>query len=417
MIVSSSGTRPVLNESRVFFGKVTDVDSDTAGGLLFARGNEGAVLVSPVGLHTLHRFNPAFGNTGRFHPTENDALLAIAGGRLLMWEQTLDPAAPGTVRFTGPESVRPGKFVEMDMIKLPSGDGVRVISKGNTLTIRGKGVDVDDLPIEGLAASTIRRPRIHPDGESIAVIANEPAPAVIVNIRARTSTPLKAAPSNFLDVAFSPNGEFLALRDATDVHVFSAQSWMPLFKIPSSSRLPTHAPIAFSHDSSLFCASGDDGVPVLYRVAMAADAAPWKIVTKLEGPQVRNATSARFGGPGHCFLLIGTPDGYLQTWNIAGIRDSLRSLGLDWDGPAWHWPEELLSIERVVVRPSLLSKSLACPADSAARRRGSPPRRNDSKSLRRSDATPPRAGSRPSNGQFSGPANRGHRSIASEIGQ
>jgi WD40 repeat protein len=346
---------PAFEELHVFFQSVTAVHSDTDGRLLLARGEDGAALIDGIRLRPFQRLNPAFGRQALFNPG-NDYILALGGSRLLVWSRIWNEAQPGELTYHLGPDLGVQDLMDVDAKLLEHDVRIGAFSVENIIHFRTSRSDpADDARIPALpAGTTIGRHRFHPKSEAVAVIAKEPLAPRLVDYHTQSVTVLNLPERVYLDVAFSPDGRFLAFRDAQAIHVLAGPDWTPLFPaIELPSLIESPAPIAFNAQTSLLGATDDEGRIVLFGIP-GDGISPWPHIARLTRPQQRETTAMSFGGPGDCYLLSGTSDGFLQVWNFAIIRAALKSLqteagstAIDWPGPSPVWPDELRPWEAV----------------------------------------------------------------------
>jgi serine/threonine protein kinase/WD40 repeat protein len=346
---------PAFEELHVFFQSVTAVHSDTDGRLLLARGEDGAALIDGIRLRPFQRLNPAFGRRAQINPG-NDFLIALGGSKLLVWSRIWNEAQPQELTYHREADLPEPDVMDFDAILWEHNVRLGAYAVNNALHFRTSRNDPSgDASIPALPeGATIARHRFHPKSGAVAVIAKEPLAPRLVDYLSRSVTVLNLPEKMYLDVAFSPDGRFLALRDAKVIHVLAGPDWTPLFPAIELPALPeSPGPIAFNAQTSLLAATDEDGLIVLYNIPPDGTTA-WPPITRLIEPRQREITALNFGGPGRCYLLAGTSDGYLQVWNFEVIGSALASLkensthpAIDWPGPSPQWPVDLRPWEAV----------------------------------------------------------------------
>jgi eukaryotic-like serine/threonine-protein kinase len=123
-------------------------------------------------------------------------------------------------------------------------------------------------------------------------------------------------------VAFSPDGRQLAATSNNELRIWTVADWKLQHCLPRSGQGSTNGPVAFSHDGQVLAAAMTRSGVQLF------DAVSHRPLAMIDSPDVSHVGALAFT-PDSSRLAICYQDA-VDLWDLAFIRDQLRSIGLDW---------------------------------------------------------------------------------------
>jgi eukaryotic-like serine/threonine-protein kinase len=124
--------------------------------------------------------------------------------------------------------------------------------------------------------------------------------------------------------SFSPDSKLMTTSNASEYTMRSVDDWNVVRRIERKECVYPSG-VAYSPDNSMVAMELSWGVLHLLR------ADNFEILAVLESPQRGRAANFQFSGTGAALYAFLPLTGEAQRWNIDHIRQSLRSLGLDWE--------------------------------------------------------------------------------------
>jgi WD40 repeat protein len=131
-----------------------------------------------------------------------------------------------------------------------------------------------------------------------------------------------------MNVAISPDGQWLLANDETHYRFFRMGTWEPGPQAPIPYKYWEGEP-AFSPDSQLVALERGDGAVRLIETATGRELAV------LEDLQQGRSTPISFSADGAQLLLTNKDQLVLRVWDLRKLRVGLETLGLDWHAPAY----------------------------------------------------------------------------------
>jgi serine/threonine protein kinase/WD40 repeat protein len=122
--------------------------------------------------------------------------------------------------------------------------------------------------------------------------------------------------------AFSPDGRRLAAVDHQQRWIWDVESWKPQVRRQRDEVDGSVGGLAWSHDNQLLAARYNLNQPQLFLASTG------ETVAAFEPPVPLLVSQLEFSGDDR-FLAVASNNG-VQVWNIAGIRDELNEMGMDW---------------------------------------------------------------------------------------
>ncbi|MGI8601949.1 MAG: protein kinase domain-containing protein [Verrucomicrobiales bacterium] len=240
---------------------------------------------------------------------------------------------------------------ELDVVRVQPEACLIATSHGERLKVYRHREDVDEklLDTTKLDSPQLDSPQLdspqapvvalalHPNGVWLAALRDGVARAEVWKISTRHRTEVGMPDAPCLALAWAPSGEFLAIRNDKDIAFFKSGSWELCGRLTVPGP-PTGRPvIAWSRDGNLLATTtgaGDAGEVELFDVAEKTAPIKPGLLCTLQAPRLRPICALRFCGDASRFLVAGTTDGHVQTWDLHGLRHQLSQRSLDWaDGP------------------------------------------------------------------------------------
>jgi WD40 repeat protein len=125
------------------------------------------------------------------------------------------------------------------------------------------------------------------------------------------------------NVAFSPDGRWLAASTSRDYHLWHAGSWQPHVRIDRKQRGNLPGPLAFSRDGNVLAVATTD------RHVQLIDAETGVEIATLQPPTEHNLTWLCFS-PDGTRLACSTEDHIIQVWDLDELKNELAKIGLNW---------------------------------------------------------------------------------------
>lgn len=146
---------------------------------------------------------------------------------------------------------------------------------------------------------------------------------------ARTGALVKEFKGGTSLVAFSPDGDKLALAGMDHYSVWSVGDWQKLAEFTRDEFTVTHGTIAFTRDNSLL-AFGRTRQVVQLRTASTDEP-----IADLLSPIAQSVNSVRLAHDGSV-LVTATANDMVEVWRIGKLRQALAKINLDWDSHPGH---------------------------------------------------------------------------------
>jgi WD40 repeat protein len=169
------------------------------------------------------------------------------------------------------------------------------------------------------------RPHLSSDGHLAASHASSFKSACVQIWNPRTGMLLTNLPARpgYNDVAFSPDGRWLACAAEDATTFWRTEDWSPQHRLSQAAKAPGRRRVAFSPDGRIAALSVSDREIRMMKVETGEEFATL--------PTARLLTWLAFS-PGGDRLAAACEPGYFQLWNLRQLRKELAAMNLDWAG-------------------------------------------------------------------------------------
>lgn len=143
---------------------------------------------------------------------------------------------------------------------------------------------------------------------------------------AETGRVVKRLATSMSQLAFSPDGKWLATISLTSCTLWKVGTWEQIWKQPRAALLSTIGAVAFSRDSDLMAYSfSNDQVEMV-------NPATGEHLAKVAAPAIVGISGLRLSNDGKTLAIAG-PSGKIQIEDLNALRRELGKLRLDWPLP------------------------------------------------------------------------------------
>lgn len=225
-----------------------------------------------------------------------------------------------------------------------SADGRRLAAVHDQSHVHVFDTETGEHICETPNAGYVRGLSISPDGELLVTSAQQARGARVWNARSGKLEHDLHTPGVSPDVAFSPDGRWLAVDDTVALQIREVEQWTVRWSLEHTAD-PLPPVVAFSPDGRLLAdVAGQSAVRLM-------DLERGEVVTRLDAPSARGVSALGFSPDGTRLALArGTAE--LQVWDLASLRASLAPMGLDRHLPVSNAPPSApLVLTRLRVDP------------------------------------------------------------------
>jgi WD40 repeat protein len=162
---------------------------------------------------------------------------------------------------------------------------------------------------------------LHPDGRTLAIGSGGGGPSLVLDLAARSAV-RALLPTGDANVAFSPDGRWLARFGEMDCEIYDAQTFNRIHRLPREHLERRPGAMAFSADGRYFAYLSARGVVELHA------AATLEPLARLTLPSDAYANCLRFSPDGD--YLAAYESSELHLFHLPTLRRELATMGLDW---------------------------------------------------------------------------------------
>jgi serine/threonine protein kinase/WD40 repeat protein len=294
----------------------------TGGRLQAVNSHRGVALVDVARSEEIAILPPAANRALRFE-ADDQAVWTYGGGRLLRWP--IHPAAAdGQMHSVGPAEHLGSRLLTVDVDVGSSSDGniiaIPNFNRGALLWQRRTNRTLTLGPQDD-----VRRCAVSPDGRWVATGTHWLFQGVGAKVwEAETRRHVVDLPvPGLCHVWFSPDGKWL-VTNAGGFRIWEVGTWR---EGPALGGPAYYGTLAFSPDGNLL-ALGDD--PGVVRLVLPDTG---KEIARLTAPEQTRLQPQCFTPDGGQLITVGKESLALHIFDLRAIREQLKELGLDWDSP------------------------------------------------------------------------------------
>jgi WD40 repeat protein len=249
-----------------------------------------------------------------------EGLITMNLGKLREWRLERQPEGAGLARFI---LVREFDVRAHNFCLIEAGPTLAVMTPDDRILLfrLGKPAEVVELRHPGSNAIVLSG-----DGRWAATVKEGRPRAEVKLWKAERGSYLQdlTVASNMVTLAFSPDGQWLAVGNGREYRFLKTGSWEPGLIIPMEHRTNLFGPIAFAPDGTYFAIAMNN------RTIRLVDAREGRELATLDNGNPAIVLTMEFSRDGRR-LAVARWGHSVQVWDLPEVRRRLAEMGLNWD--------------------------------------------------------------------------------------